>query len=110
MSEQCNPYYLSQGKHAKREDGMCSMEWVAYIAGEEHTDAPRCVGQDLREFAICFNDAADPEMRQRLRPYLARCIGTNTIGQLLFRNEVFMEFMKTNGIPIGLTPIPFVAD
>jgi hypothetical protein len=52
------------------------MEWLAYLAGEPHTDRPACVDPILRRFAIALNDNLGDEDRQRLRPYLARCIGT----------------------------------
>jgi hypothetical protein len=35
-----------------------------------------CVDPILRRFAIALNDNLGDEDRQRLRPYLARCIGT----------------------------------
>jgi regulator of protease activity HflC (stomatin/prohibitin superfamily) len=69
-------YFLSEGSHATREKGMCAMEWVAYIAGEEHSDAPVCVDPALRRFGIALNDNLPDDLRQRLRPYLARMIGT----------------------------------
>jgi hypothetical protein len=52
------------------------MEWVSYIAGERHTDQPACVCRALRQFTIRLNDAMPDEVRQHLRPYLARMIGS----------------------------------
>jgi hypothetical protein len=52
------------------------MEWVAYIANEPHSDQPVCVSPVLRAFGISWNDSLDDETRQKLRPYLARMIGT----------------------------------
>jgi hypothetical protein len=69
-------YRLDKGPHASREAGMCAMEWVAYLANEPHTDQPVCVSPVLKSFCIAFNDALPDDQRQRLRPYLARCIGT----------------------------------
>src|SRR5690242_21404680 len=69
-------YHLSHGKHETASEGRCAMEWVAYIAGEPHTDQPVCVSPVLRSFGIALNDNWDDEQRQKLRPYLARCIGT----------------------------------
>src|SRR3954468_5054413 len=69
-------YTLSDGSHTNPKDGRCAMEWVAYVAGEDHSDHPVCVSPMLQAFCISFNNALDTEMRQRLRPYLARCIGT----------------------------------
>jgi hypothetical protein len=69
-------YTLSKGSHTNPKDGRCAMEWVAYVAGEDHSDHPVCVSPVLQAFCIPFNDSLDTETRQRLRPYLARCIGT----------------------------------
>jgi hypothetical protein len=83
-----NPYFLAKGPHDRPEDGMCAMEWAAYVAGEPHTDQPVCVSPVLRSFCISLNDAWDDDMRQRLRPYLARCIGTS--GDSMDRERGFL--------------------
>ena len=69
-------YRLSAGRHARPQQGRCAMEWVAHVAGEFHSDRPECVSLVVAAFARSFNDALDDETRQRLRPYLARTIGT----------------------------------
>jgi hypothetical protein len=69
-------YTLKSGSHANPEDGLCAMEWCAYIAKEPHSDQPVCVSPVLKSFCIAFNDALPDDQRQRLRPYLTRCIGT----------------------------------
>jgi hypothetical protein len=69
-------YRLSQGSHPTAAEGRCAMEWVAYIANEPHSDQPVCVSPVLRAFGISWNDSLDDETRQKLRPYLARMIGT----------------------------------
>lgn len=69
-------YYLSPGAHDTPEDGRCAMEWVAHIAGLEHSDKPACVSMVMRSVMINLNDGLSDEYRQRLRPYLTRCIGT----------------------------------
>jgi len=75
-----NPYFLSRGSHATADEGRCAMEWVSYLAGEPHSDSPRCVSPVLMKFCIRLNDALGDERRQRLRPYLARTIGTREDG------------------------------
>lgn len=74
-------YKLTKGSHKTRAEGLCAMEWTAYLAGEDHTDQPQCVSPILRSFCIELNDCWDDDMRQRLRPYLARCIGTAEDGR-----------------------------
>jgi hypothetical protein len=69
-------YFLSYGSHATPDEGRCAMEWVAYLAGEPHSASPVCVCPTLRAFCIVFNDGLPDTKRQRLRPYLARTIGT----------------------------------
>ena len=69
-------YTLAYGTHASPEQGRCAMEWVSYLAGEEHSDQPACVSPVLRAVCIALNDGLEHEPRQRLRPYLARTIGT----------------------------------
>jgi hypothetical protein len=79
MSNQA-PYFVSKGNHPSRGAGMCAMEWVAYLAGESHTDSPVCVSPVLTRFCIAFNDRLPDAERQKLRPYLARTIGTRFDG------------------------------
>ena len=69
-------YTLAYGTHARPEDGRCAMEWVSYLAGEDHTDEPACVSPVLRAFCIALNDGLEDVPRQRLRPFLTRTIGT----------------------------------
>jgi hypothetical protein len=69
-------YWLAHGPHATPEDGRCAMEWVSYLAGEPHSDQPTCVSPALRAFCVALNDGLERNTRQRLRPFLARTIGT----------------------------------
>jgi hypothetical protein len=69
-------YTLAYGTHATAEEGRCAMEWVSHLAGEPHSDQPRCVSPVLRALCIALNDGLPDEDRQRLRPFLTRTIGT----------------------------------
>lgn len=71
---------LTRGQHRSRHEGMCAMEFAAYLAGERHSDSPRCVDPVLRGLLIGINDGVNDEQRQRLRPYIARALGTATDG------------------------------
>jgi hypothetical protein len=73
-------YTLSSGSHETADQGRCAMEWVAYLANEPHSDHPICVSEVLKSFCIAFNDGLPDDRRQRLRPYLARTIGTKGDG------------------------------
>jgi hypothetical protein len=94
-----NPYFLAEGQHDRPEDGMCAMEWAAYVAGEPHTDQPVCVSPVLRSFCISLNDAWDDDMRQRLRPYLARCIGTAGDGMDRERGFLALDWQIRTYLP-----------
>jgi hypothetical protein len=73
-------YTHAYGPHATPEDGQCAMEWVSYLAGELHSDESACVSPVLRAFRTALIDGLDDGPRQRLRPYLARTIGTANNG------------------------------
>jgi hypothetical protein len=55
----------------------CVMSLVAHLAGEGHTDRPRCASPLIRGFAIPVNDGMPREARQRLKPFAPRLVGTN---------------------------------
>jgi len=69
-------YELTAGPHRRPGGARCAMEWVAYLAGEPHTDAPTTVSPVLAAFIRSRNDALADRTRQRLRPYLGRTVGT----------------------------------
>jgi hypothetical protein len=78
------------------------MEWVAYIAGEEHSDHPVCVDPVLGAFGRSWNDALDDVTRQRLRPYLARMIGTAGDGRSLERSWMCFDWLVRVHTPAWL--------
>jgi hypothetical protein len=69
-------FYLGAGRHHSAARGRCALEWIAHLTGESHSDSPRSVSRVLAAFARSWNDALDDKTRQRLRPFLARMIGT----------------------------------
>jgi hypothetical protein len=86
-------YILSYGTHARPEDGRCAMEWVSHLAGEPHSDEPTCVSPVLRAMCIALNDGLEHTPRQRLRPYLARTIGTADDGLDIERGWMAMDWL-----------------
>ncbi|HEX6020651.1 MAG TPA: hypothetical protein VFZ00_01565, partial [Solirubrobacter sp.] len=102
MSTTTNPYFLSEGSHPTAAEGRCAMEWVAYLAGEPHTDSPVCVSPLLRGFGIALNDPWDDEQRQKLRPYLARCIGTANDGRDMERSWMAWDWLVRTFVPAFL--------
>jgi hypothetical protein len=76
-------FRFGRGSHPKREDGMCVMEAVAYLAGEVHSDSPLCASWTIRKLAICVNDAASDELRNELlRDLPWRIVGTRSPGKI----------------------------
>jgi hypothetical protein len=95
-------YTLAYGTHATPEDGRCAMEWVSYLAGEPHSDHPSCVSPVLRAFCIALNDGLEEAPRQRLRPYLARTIGTAEDGMDERRAWMAMDWLIRTYTPLWL--------
>lgn len=95
-------YILAYGTHASPQDGRCAMEWVSYLAGEPHSDQPTCVSPVLRAMCIALNDGLDQEPRQRLRPYLARTIGTAEDGLDTWRGWMAMDWLARTYTPAWL--------
>src|SRR4051812_18724135 len=78
------------------------MEWVSHIAGEHHSDAPVCVSPVLRHFGIALNDRMPDDWRQKLRPYLARMIGTANDGLDQQRLYLLADWAVRVILPMGL--------
>jgi hypothetical protein len=95
-------YFLAKGSHSTEADGRCAMEWVAYVAGEPHSDRPVCVSPVLQTFCIRLNDTLDDQTRQRLRPYLGRCIGTAGDGRDEERAWMCADWLLREYVPAFL--------
>lgn len=67
---------LGAGAHESRSDGVCLLEYVAWLAGEPHTDKPRCVSPVLATFGRHLNDVLPDDLRQQLEPLAQALIGT----------------------------------
>ena len=102
-------YTLAYGTHANPEDGRCAMEWVSHLAGEPHSDQPKCVSPVLRAICIALNDSLEDEPRQRLRPYLARTIGTANDGLDEARSWMAIDWLVRTYTPAWLIPAGLLA-
>ncbi len=68
---------LERGPHTRREDGLCTMELVAWLAGETHSDEPLCTCPVLTAVTRAANDLLPDDLRDRLlRPLAPRLVGT----------------------------------
>jgi hypothetical protein len=95
-------YVLSPGRHATPDRGRCAMEWVAHLAGEGHTDRPRAASAVAAAYARHYNDVLGDEVRQRLRSYLARMIGTAGDGLDEQRAWACAESLALGSLPAAL--------
>ena len=69
---------LERGRHKRREEGLCSLEAMAWLAGEPHSDTPECVCPVIREFITNWNDLLGDTDRDRLlKPLLPHLARTN---------------------------------
>jgi len=86
---------LLSGGHDAEQAGkdMCVMEAAAYVAGEPHTDHPKCVSPVLTSYLIRLNDRWDDEKRQQLKDYIPRIIGTAGDGQDEARLRIARTFL-----------------
>lgn len=96
---------LERGAHEIIRDGRCAMEWVTYLAGEPHSDAPACVSEVLRRFICALNDALEDAPRQRLRPYLVRTIGTSEDGLDETRSWMALDWLIRTSAPTWLNAV-----
>ena len=77
---------------------MCVMSLVACLAGEEHTDSPGCASPLIRAFAIPLNDNMPHAVRQRLKPFAPRILGTQD-GQDALRAELLRRALSEEILP-----------
>jgi len=57
---------LQHGSHRSRDDGMCAMEMVAWLAGEAHSDEPQCACPVLAALVRACNDGMSDGRRDAL--------------------------------------------
>ncbi len=86
---------LEHGSHTRREDGMCAMELVAFIAGEPHNYEPDCASKLLTGFTIRLNDHMRPSERRDLKLFLPRMVGTRA-GDERARFEIMARLTVTS--------------
>src|SRR5579885_1976853 len=81
---------LRSGNHSSRDSGVCLLEAAAWMAGEEHSDAPKCVCPVLAAFGRSLNDAMGDEARQSLIPLIPKLLNTRGAQELRFRRAEFL--------------------
>jgi hypothetical protein len=68
---------LAKGAHSDQKQ-MCVMEAVAYVAGEPWSDSPACASPVIAAFLRRWNDDLDDETRQKLKPFVAKLVGSKS--------------------------------
>jgi len=79
---------LKKGAHSKFEDGACIMEAVAYVAGEPWSDHPACASPVISAFLRSYNDSVSDEVRQTLKPFIPRLVGTASTPEVESRRAI----------------------
>jgi hypothetical protein len=80
-------FKLQENDHETPGDGLCFMEAVAWMAGEEHSDAPKCACPILGTFGIILNDYMGDDLRDMLNPMVLKMAGTRSKEHELHRLE-----------------------
>jgi hypothetical protein len=82
-------FTFGKGAHESRDDGMCIMESVAYIAGEEHSDHPACASPVIAAFLRSWNDGipSDARRRELLSEFVFRLPGTVASAEIELRRS-----------------------
>jgi hypothetical protein len=95
---------LANGSHPSPDAGLCIMEASAYFAGEPHSDAPKCVDPAIRRFLIALNDRMPDDVRQELKPYVLRVIGTATTDEAVRwrRAWLLVDWAAKHALPAAL--------
>jgi hypothetical protein len=83
---------LKYGSHPNVEAGLCAMEAVAWLAGEDHSDSPACVDPGIAAAVRKLNDRmpTDKMRTELLRPLLPKLIGSRTDDVVLKRRRAFI--------------------
>ena len=67
---------LVRGVGNRKRGKMCIMSFVAFLAGEDHSDNPTTASPLIRQFAMTINDEMPDHIRQRLKSFAPRILGT----------------------------------
>ncbi|MCK5945532.1 MAG: hypothetical protein KAI24_26315 [Planctomycetes bacterium] len=101
MQRLIEQYPLQRGSHPSRDDGMCAMEMVAWLAGEAHSDEPQCACPVLAAMVRACNDVMSDEARnQHLRPLVPQLVHSRrTAAVERARGLIAIDFMVRGLLP-----------
>lgn len=97
---------LAKGGHWSIDEGACLLEAVAYVAGEPHSDHPRCVSPVLGTFGRNLNDVLPDDLRQHLIPLIPDLPGTAGDGHDEERGYMALDWLIRTWLPTWLELSP----
>ena len=103
---------LRAGAHESRDEGMCVMEAVAFVAGARHSDHPPCASVAIGNFLRTWNDhIGDDETRTRLlRPLVPRIVKTKAPAAIEEqRRWLAFDWLLRVYVPAWLDLVPSLA-
>lgn len=89
---------LVRGAGDRSHGKLCIMSFVAFLAGEGHSDDPATASAVIRRFAITINDEMPDHFRQRLKPFAPRIIGTRD-GHDRVRADLLIDAVQLELLP-----------
>jgi len=93
-------FNLSRGSHESPEDGVCFMEAVAWMQGEEHSDTPKGACSILGRFGTKLNDKMPNKYRSLLNPMVLKMVGTVSKEHEQLRVEYLVRQIAKRVVPI----------
>ena len=100
---------LKQGGHSSREQAVCAMEAVAWLAGEPHSDRPACACPVIGTFMRSWNDAipTDAKRNALLKPLLPLLVGSKSTAAVeLKRSYLAFDWLARVQVPAWLDLSP----
>tara|TARA_R110002110_G_scaffold222770_5_gene436672 strand:- start:2936 stop:3625 length:690 start_codon:yes stop_codon:yes gene_type:complete len=107
---QLNPHNVSlaRGAHNSAEEGQCTLEVVAMLAGEEHSDQPKCCCPAVGSFCFRWNDdLRDDERTELLLPLTTRLVDSIQGEQISRRRAILaIDWLLRTATPAWLEALP----
>jgi hypothetical protein len=100
---------LKAGGHNAREQAVCAMEAVAWLAGEPHSDDPQCACPVIGAFMRSWNDAirTDEKRNALLKPLLPLLVGSRSTPEVeLKRSYLAFDWLARVQAPAWLDLSP----
>lgn len=97
MSRKLRGLSLDAGGHASPEQGVCVMEALAYVTGQEFSYSPVCVSDQITELMVEWNDGLDSKRtRNKLKKLIPLIVGTAPIKVEKSFHENWDGFIETD--------------